>query len=231
MKSKLKLILILSLTLNIATIMGLAYLVPKATQMMSVVEDFTGNYIERRRDAIEASNILRAEVLFLGDSITHEGIWHEYLPGFQVVNHAVSGDNTLDLLTRLKDELRLQPEKLFLMIGINDLNAGQTVEQITENYDKILDVIEESAPSADVFLQSVLPTNEEWFFEVAEQDIDSLNRHLRTEASIRGHTFIDLTDIFAGTDGRLRPELSNDGIHLAGDGYKLWSARVRETLR
>ena len=57
-------------------------------------------------------------------------------------------------------------------------------------------------------------------------DIVSLNGFLQAEAAERRYEFIDLRSTFSDDTGALRSDLSNDGVHLLGPGYKLWRDRI-----
>jgi len=81
------------------------------------------------------------KLLFIGNSITDAGRWQfsPYGNGFvhecqkwlqanypelnlSIINRGVSGDTILDLLTRWdRDVIRLQPDWLFIKVGINDV--------------------------------------------------------------------------------------------------------------
>jgi lysophospholipase L1-like esterase len=42
--------------------------------------------------------------------------------------------------------------------------------------------------------------------------------------------FIDISPTLLGKDGKPRPELFADGLHLNADGYKLWTSLVRKHI-
>ncbi|HPQ96908.1 MAG TPA: GDSL-type esterase/lipase family protein, partial [Thiolinea sp.] len=62
-------------------------------------------------------------------------------------NRGIGGDDTGGVLGRLDEVVRSRPDKIFLMIGTNDLSAGKSVEQIIANYRLILRRIREASPS------------------------------------------------------------------------------------
>ena len=68
--------------------------------------------------------------LFLGDSLTEYGNWRELFPGLDIKNRGIAGDTTDGVLHRLDGITALSPDKIFLMIGINDLLMGRSVKRI-----------------------------------------------------------------------------------------------------
>ena len=42
-----------------------------------------------------------------------------------------------------------------------------------------------------------------------------------------GAIYIDLTDVFAQSDGTLRAEFTEDGLHLNDAGYAVWGAALQ----
>ena len=80
-------------------------------------------------------------------------------------------------------------------------------------------------------MQSVLPTNSQWMFSIDLKDVATLNAFLETEAAVRGFRFINLGSVFADSMGQFRTDLSNDGIHIAGDGYRVWSEFIDKYAR
>lgn len=213
------------LTLWIVTA-ALLYFVARNLQFfieVSVVKN------KARRAELFAASTRSAEVVMLGDSITHEGLWHEYFPEISPLNRGIGGDTTRDILNRLQAVYPLQPRKLFLLIGINDLNMGREQEQTLADYSKILDELGRNLPSTMVHVQSVLPVSARWKL-ARNADVLALNTQIQALARQRDLTFIDLHPLFCDSRGELRAELSNDGIHLGAKGYALWCEQLRSLM-
>lgn len=98
-------------------------------------------------------------VIFLGDSITDEGEWVELLNTPNIKNRGISGDTTDGVLNRIDEIVKSQPQKIFIMIGINDLMSNKSINQIVRNYKDILSNLKNKLPNTEVFIQSVLPVN------------------------------------------------------------------------
>ncbi|MYK83340.1 MAG: hypothetical protein F4024_12345 [Gammaproteobacteria bacterium] len=220
--------LIASLLLNVVLIVGvgIGVLVVQGT-----IDEVTQNLFDRRADAFAASKTENPDLLFLGDSITHEGSWPEYFPGLTAINRGIGGDTIQHLLDRFDKIAPLNPGKLFLMIGINNLNSGHTTDEIIPLYGTLFDRFDREMPGTHIYVQSVLPTNSQWMFSIDLKDVATLNAFLETEAAVRGYRFISLDSVFADSTGQLHTDLSNDGIHIAGDGYRVWSEFIDKYAR
>jgi|GEM_PF-1263100 len=179
-----------------------------------------------RRAQLFAAQAAPAGVVMLGDSITHEGLWHEYFPGINPVNRGIGGDTTRDIVERLPAIYPLQPRRLFLLVGINDLNMDREREQTLADYSKILDELSRHLPATQVYVQSVLPVSAGWKL-ARNPDVVALNARIQALAQQRNLTFIDLHPEFCDERGELRAELSNDGIHLGPHGYARWCALLQ----
>jgi lysophospholipase L1-like esterase len=166
------------------------------------------------------------KVAFVGDSITAAGHWERTFPGIRGFNFGVNGDCSVDVLPRLEPIVQLKPEKLFLMIGTNDLGRGYDEESIVANVEGILDRLRKELPGCLIHLQSVLPREVDYVNQVR-----SLNRRYLQLAQERGIPFINLVTPFEGGNGELRRELTDDGLHLVEAGYQLWQAAIERYLK
>ena len=57
------------------------------------------------------------------------------------------------------------------------------------------------------------------------------NLLLEQVARRQGVTWINLYPLFADENGRLRSELTNDGLHLMGEGYLIWRDAIRPYIK
>jgi lysophospholipase L1-like esterase len=180
---------------------------------------------ERVNDQYNALSKQTADVVFVGDSLTFGGNWHEWFPNVDIVNRGIGGDTSQMLIDRFEQVINLKPKKLFLMIGVNDLNKRLGATVATSNYDKLFNLIDTRLPDTIVYVQSVLPVNNDWMF-IDNTDIPKLNADLKKNAEERGYIYIDLHSKFSDSNGLLIKKLSNDGIHLLGEGYNLWRNQI-----
>ena len=168
----------------------------------------------------------RTSVVMVGDSLTDGAEWGEMFPGIAVANRGVDGDTTAGVLRRLEGIVSVHARKAFVMIGINDFKEDRSVEAVFRDYRGIVSRLSESGTK--VFIQSTLLCNEAkagWISCAAIQGrIRELNRRLAGLASA-DVAFIDINAGLAGPGG-LKAELSYDGVHLNGEGYRIWKTEI-----
>lgn len=169
------------------------------------------------------------EVVFVGDSHTNYFEWGEYFSDKSVANRGIGSITTEGLLQRINLVTDLNPEKVFIMIGINDIQREVPIDEIVENLEEIIAIIKESEDDVEIYLQSVLPVAGELYerhnyrhSQPVNDAVINLNSLLE---SIDGVTFIDVASHF---NGELSEEYTVDGIHLNQEGYKVWLDVIEE---
>ena len=180
-----------------------------------------------RRSQFEALPSPADRVLFLGDSITEQGIWAEWFPELRTLNRGIGGDPICGVLARLDSAIN-KPRAISLLIGTNDLHGvgkSRAVVDIVEQMRELVERISQMAPSAPLFINSVLPRS-----TLFRDRIQSLNEGYRRIAADAGATYVDVWPVLAGPDGAIRSELTTDGLHLQGAGYGAWTAILRPHL-
>ena len=168
---------------------------------------------------------LYADVVFYGDSLTAGGSWGEWFPYETCMNLGVVGDTVEGLHSRMDQVELLQPGKCFLMIGINDLNYGATVDYALGCYQSLLQDLSALHESMELetYVLSVLPVREgEMAYPTTNQQIRQLNEGIAALAEAHDMTYVDLHSAFADETGMLRAEYSYDGLHLTELGYQAW---------
>jgi lysophospholipase L1-like esterase len=171
-------------------------------------------------------------IVFLGDSITALKDWRNTFKSLCVINAGISGNTTDDILNRLSATIISKPKKIFLMIGVNDLLRGKDEAYILENYKMILDKIQKNSPNTSIYIQSILPVNDD-IMTVGKIDsgkIISLNSKLKMFADGKKIFFINLYPYFCGVDNKLYEKYSQDGLHPNSSGYTIWEKIIRQYL-
>ena len=159
------------------------------------------------------------DIVFLGDSITDGARWRELFPDLPVKNRGINADTTSGVLDRLDDILTGHPAAVCLLIGTNDLPWFQyhSNADILNTYEKILKRFQSETPETMVFVQSILPRERRY-----AKRILSLNGHLEALANRYDYTYLNLFPHFAGPKGEIRPDFTNDNLHLMAAGYARW---------
>lgn len=165
--------------------------------------------------------------LFVGDSLTDRGEWAEQFGDASLLNRGVASDTTRGVLARAAALTAHAPARIFLMIGVNDLGAGEPVAAVAERYAAILDALRAGAPRATLHCQSLLPVREERApAGMTNARIQALNQLIARLAAERSCVYIDLFPALSGEGGGLDPRFTVDGVHLTGAGYAAWAKAI-----
>ncbi len=218
---------------------GLSYLAMRVPLLKKLgIQNMQGGsfnfpYYDHRKSQLALLPIHASDIVFLGDSITDEGEWVELLANPAIRNRGISSDTTIGVLDRLPDIITPQPQKLFLMIGVNDLsNLGRSPADIAQTYREILAQIRERSPQTHVFIQSVLPVHPSMFTGSAtNSDIRALNEILQHLATEFAYPYIDLHSHFLDAHHQLDATYTIDGIHLNGIAYQHWADLIKPCVR
>lgn len=202
-------------------------------QEKDIDSSYNNAYYKGRMELFENLPKTKNAVVFLGNSITERANWYELLPKKQILNRGIGGDNTFGVLARLDDILAQKPKKVFLLIGINDVGRGLPLEVITGNYEKILSKFKKDSPRTRVYVQSVLPMNDDIlsaaYLKNKKEIVKSLNKEIISLAEKFDYEYIDLyQDVFSDGYGNLIPELTIDGIHINPQANVKWVDYLKE---
>ncbi len=167
-------------------------------------------------------------IIFLGDSITEAGEWSELFDTTSIRNRGIAGDVSSALFERLDDVIGLSPNKVFLMIGVNDL-LFVSVEEVVKNYKAIVEKITTAVPTCQLYLQSVLPINTEVRnIPISNESIRSLNDAIQQIAKENKLQYLDIHSLLKDKQGNLKAQYTQDGIHINGEAYVVWSQAIKE---
>ena len=179
--------------------------------------------------------VRKGQTVFAGSSLMEQFPVNELMQSLQITgcvyNRGIGGYTTWELLEHMDTCIfDLEPKKLFLNIGTNDIGAGD-IEGLTTNYRKILTQIKERLPQTQLYLLAYYPCNPDADFGIPNPDHKNMFR-FRTNSTIKscnewvsqlaeefGAEYLNLNAPLMDEQGRLREELSTDGIHLHPDAY------------
>jgi lysophospholipase L1-like esterase len=179
--------------------------------------------------------LVEGKIVMLGNSITEGGDWRKLLLDSTIVNRGISGDVTFGVLNRLDEIVKRHPSKIFILIGINDLSRNTPNEVILENLFSIVSRIRAGSPQTEIFVQSILPTNEAFKnfisgFKDQASNIITINAQVQRYAQKMKFTFIDIYSKFLDANGVLDAKYATDGLHLNELGYRHWASILRENI-
>ncbi len=201
------------------------------TRTYDTLPNLPEHYV-KRLTLFKAEPVKTGAIVMLGNSITEGGNWKKVLGDSSVLNRGISGDVTFGVLNRLEEILRHKPSKIFLLIGINDLSRNTPDEVIIENLFTIAKRIKTASPKTELFIQSILPTNESFknfpsAFSNKGPHITTINTQLARYADKMKYHFVDLYTQFLGADGSMVSKYATDGLHLTPAGYQHWVGILR----
>jgi lysophospholipase L1-like esterase len=178
----------------------------------------------------------RPRVVLLGDSITEGWRINEYFPDKDFVNRGISGQTTGEMLGRMKaDVIDLKPAVVAILGGTNDLARNVPLAVIENNLAMMADLA--AANGIRAVLSSVLPVSDvhkrvnplfEWTPARPPVSIKALNEWLQRFCAQRKLTYLDYFNALRDDSGTLTEDLSDDGLHPNGKGYRIMAPLLEE---
>ena len=210
----------------LAALMGLALSAQQANQ---------DPYYARRATLFDELPIGKKDIVMLGNSLTDGCEFNELMGNSHIKNRGIVGDIVQGMIDRIGPIIKGKPKKLFIMCGVNDISHGVTADSIARATERLIVMVQQGSPRTKIYLQSLLPFNNdvrEWKLLVGRDHVVvEANALLEQVARRHGVTWINLYPLFADDQGRLRADLTNDGLHLLGPGYLLWRDALRPHLK
>jgi lysophospholipase L1-like esterase len=214
---------------------GIVYLISKISSLLN--DGLRRDYMLDTpfyRDKISHFEILdesESVIVFLGDSLTDLCEWAEVFENNKIKNRGICGDTTGGVLNRLVNIIESRPKKLFIMIGINDINQGITISSLVNNYKLILESFKYKTPQTKVFIQSLLPVNTRNFQRnQVNHKIIEVNEQLQRLAKEFSFQYINLFSAFLDNNNELDEQYTSDGLHLNGKGYLVWQEIIEKDV-
>ena len=176
------------------------------------------DYFYERKSFFEEHGGHQYDIVFIGDSITDAAEWEDLFPSLKIANRGISGDRTDGVLERLDSIYSTNARKAFIMIGINDFASGARVNDVFENYKRIINGL--VAHGMQTYVQSTILAGNKHL--ELNNKIMALNEQLmRMADEDKAFTYIDLNAGLARSSV-LESQYTRDGIHLNGSGYAVW---------
>ena len=119
--------------------------------------------------------------------------------------------------------------KVFLMLGMNDLNITG-LEGSCEKYEELINKIKESNPGVEIHIMGMTYILKgEDIGKLENNSIREFNGMLEEMAHKNGWGFIDVADALADENGDLAEEYCSDGFaHQNPDAYDVWVTVLRK---
>ena len=184
---------------------------------------------------VKNQNAVKGQTVFVGSSLMEMFPIEEWAKELGadaplIYNRGVGGYRTTDLLPILDAcVFELEPRKVFINIGTNDLSDGNVpIEDVMSNYDLIITKIEEQLPGVIIYMMAYYPINYEAATEEMKpcllirtnEKISKANELVKKIADKHGQRYIDVNAPLMDEQGRLMAEYTIEGMHIKPEGYR-----------
>ena len=168
--------------------------------------------------------------IFFGDSIMDELPYYHYIYAQSAVTQI--GLNLETALDHVDEVVRRQPERIFMLFGMNEANGAWEVERYENAYKSLISKIRKDLPEAKFYLFSTLPVDEsKTANDPSRQNLNNETIRSYNEATKKiaendeGIEYIDLYEI-----ENLTSYHEPDGVHFQSPFGDLWLELVTKKL-
>ena len=119
-------------------------------------------------------------------------------------------------------------KKVYLMFGVNELGWG-SITSFIDYYGKIIDRIREVNPEALIYVQSILPVNEEKWAKSRDYQscinnyaVATFNQKIVEMCRDKAVYFVNVAEVLTDETGNLFEDATSDGIHISGVFSTRW---------
>ncbi|RZI48625.1 SGNH/GDSL hydrolase family protein [Lactococcus kimchii] len=198
--------------------------------------DFQNHLIEKYKQ--ENKTAQKGQTLFVGSSLMEifpiEQWEAQGKVNFKqhIYNRAVRATTTSFLLEHFETQiLDLEPSKIFINIGTNDIGFEVAEDEFLANYVEIMQRIAKNLPQTEVYVMRYYPINtvdfgadadEKTLFETrSNEKFQAASDKIKVLAEKQGFHFISANQNLADESGNLKKELTFDGAHLLPAGFEV----------
>lgn len=214
---------------------------PSMSEPPSLVEDAEPPVTNAPMDVPLTDEELFTGSAFIGNSCVERlfvqgyGMQADFLSGVGLTVHSAFTDPPARLDRTVADLLAdgRQYSRIFILFGINEVGTDPTL--FIEKYGQLIDHIRAHQPSAEIYVQAILPvsraTHERNVYLVNNDNIRMFNGLILTMTEQKQVHFLDTYDALADVEGFLPDDASSDGIHLSKDYNQLWMNYLKEHVK
>lgn len=193
---------------------------------------------DKLNSSLDQPDSKKAEVVFLGDSITQgfEGpggeAWEQHFSPFHPINMGFSGDRTEHLIWRLQngDIQRIAPKVAVIEIGTN--NAGQkghTAASVSQGIRTIVEDLAWKWPDTKVILMAIFPRGDS--ADDPQRKInDQVNEKINALADGKRVHYLNINSQLMDESGKPSEKLFPDRLHLSPEAYQIWAAALASKI-
>jgi lysophospholipase L1-like esterase len=195
---------------------------------------------ERHRDVLETIRNKKPEKVIIGNSIIHfwggepvspkgtgTNSWKKYLQQHKTLNLGYGWDRIENVLWRIyHGELdHFKANFILVMIGTNNLSEN-TDEEILDGLDFLIRAIKVRQPEAVITMAGILPRRG------GEDRVKTINRKIQwLTYNLEGVQFVDFSDLYLTSKGKVDESLFTDGLHPNAKGYRLLAKEIDQLMQ
>lgn len=160
---------------------------------------------------------MEKKIIFLGDSIT---AWNSELKNVEnSENFGVPGFISRDIVWQLQgdDEETISGHTACLMVGVNDIMMGISIEKTLSNIKEIIEMLKKRFEK--IIFISVLPIDN----VNMNKNIQRLNENIKNIEEIE---FLDVHNYFLNEHEMIDYKFTTDGAHLSNYGYEILNKEI-----
>ena len=160
---------------------------------------------------------MEKKIIFLGDSIT---AWNSELKNIEnSENFGVPGFISRDIVWQLQgdDEETISGHTACLMVGVNDIMMGISIEKTISNIKEIIEMLKKRFEK--IIFISVLPIDN----VNMNKNIQKLNENIKNIEEIE---FLDVHNYFLNEHKMMDYKFTTDGAHLSNYGYEILNKEI-----
>jgi lysophospholipase L1-like esterase len=172
----------------------------------------------------------KGQIVFVGSSTIVDWDPVKYFPDLKIINRGLWGSSLIDTV-RLVNRIVLpyEPRLVVVYAGDNDVDAGQTSEDVAVQFERLVKAIHARLPQARIVFIGIKPSPQRWLTIDRARAANDLIRAICSRDD--RVAFLDVDGVMLGWDEKPRKELfADDGLHLSPQGYQLWTTLLRPFL-
>lgn len=193
---------------------------------------------DKSNDDEVLNKIVDDNYLFVGDFSIDKLNKDDFGLDYHYVKSSEDNLTTSALIDDLKKKIYdYNPSDVFLSIGMIDLKDNKSIDEIINNYSKIIDSIKDNRPNANIYIESLYPIdkdNKNYKKSLLSDDIDNgkikdLNKRLKSLSKEKRVKYIDCYSLLE-KDGKLNSTYTDNGVYLNKKGYEVLIKNINSIL-
>jgi lysophospholipase L1-like esterase len=192
------------------------------------------SWLKRYRSINALARTGQAEVVFLGDSITHgwkyTNTWNSKFGTYRAINAGISSDRVQHLLWRVENGnfAQIKPKVAVILVGVNNL-ALNTPLEIAGGIKQVTTAIHKRSPKTKILLLGIFPSGKEPTHK-RRGKIKKINIQIKKIADNNKIHYLNFGNRFLEKDGSISKKTMFDYLHLTPKGYGIWASAMQPKL-